>query len=1032
MITDKALKQTLQKLQRLSDMLHARIFEKKDQMTALFYQTDRPLYRIPDASDYGPLPKSNKWGGEGAYGWFRAVYTAPQGLAGQTLFLFPRIGGYEATLYVNGVMSGNYANKELIGSHGNHYAKPFAYNVKAGETFTIDLEYYAFHDMPGTQPFLDETYQSYEYDIGPLDVCTQNPFILSYWADLKTLLALMEALGEQSFRRADVLHTLYQVHTRLYYDEKNAPGDVFMERLRETHPLLREQLEKHNGPTAPFVGLIGHSHMDTAWLWPMAETVNKCARTYANQLSLMKQYPEYLFIQSSAYHSEMIRRHYPELFGRIKAQVAAGRYEPNGGVWVECDCNLTGGEAMVRQFLWGQRYTMQHFNYRSDAFWLPDTFGYSAAIPQIMRGCGVKYFLTTKMAWNDTNKFPYTSFLWQGLDGTRVLTHLNRTHVGPDPHMLNDLTMDGHVTGDMIMEKPCSDMRLFSYGKGDGGGGPEFEMIEMARRLGDLESVARSEHMTVSAFMQRLESTIRRPTVYAGEMYLELHRGTLTNQHTIKRNNRKSEIALHDLEYMTVREAVKRNAKADGEAIRPLMETLLVNQFHDILPGTCINSVHRESIAATTELIEKARQKIQALGVEAAEALAAHNTLSFDRTETFYVPDREGMRLQDAPFQQRVTNVQGQKLRAVFGVTMPAFGAAALKWEAGAETVENTAFQLSGNTLTTPYATVRFNKNGAIASFIDLRTGRELVDPKGYAFNTFLMAEDVSTAWDNWDVDSDLEEKFEDAGELLSREVISVGAVECRIRSVYCLSPLSTITQDMVFYSGSPMVAFETLVDWQEEHRFLKAAFDTALVCDGVRSEIQFGFIRRSNHRSTDSEKARFETCNHKYSDLSETGYGLALLNDCKYGLSVCEGSMRLSLHKGGILPDKFGDKGAHFMRYAILPHDADFGAESVIQPAYGFNYPPVLLTTGARESFVKTDQSNVIIETIKPCEDADNAYVLRAYEAAGQYVTARFTFGHPVRALEETNMLEEKQRDMQTAELIFKPFEIKTLRVSY
>lgn len=270
----------------------------------------------------------------------------------------------------------------------------------------------------------------------------------------------------------------------------------------------------------------------------------KCARTYANELNLMAQYPEYTFIQSSAYHGDMIRRHYPQLFARIQQAVAAGRYEPNGGVWIECDCNITSGESMIRQFLWGQRFTRKYFGYTSNCFWLPDTFGYSASIPQIMKGCGVDYFLTTKMAWNDTTTFPYDTFLWKGIDGTKVFTHLNKTHVWPDPKTLTDYVVNGN---DCIREKTVSDKRLISYGFGDGGGGPQFEMIEMARREKDLEGVPCAEHVLVGDFMKELEATSHNVSEYSGELYLELHRGTLTNQHTIKRNNRLAERNIHNL-----------------------------------------------------------------------------------------------------------------------------------------------------------------------------------------------------------------------------------------------------------------------------------------------------------------------------------------------------------------------------------------------------------------------------------------------------------------------------------------------------
>lgn len=1035
MISAKALEQTLQKLKRLESMLYDGIFQPVDTVDTTFYQSAEPLHAIPDASLFSPLPADGQWGGEGCYGWFRGRYTVPQALDGKALYLFPRIGGYEATLWVNGQMWANYATKEIIGSHGNHYAKQIAACPKAGEQLDLVLEYYAFHDMPGTSPFSEEGLPSYRYAIGPVDVCTQDTLFLEYWADLSTLTTLVDTLPDSSFRRADVLYTLHEVHQHIYYDAQNAPAGAFRLQLEKTLPMLKAQLAKQNGPSAPYVGLVGHSHMDTAWLWPLTETIKKCARTYANQLSLMAQYPEYRFVQSSAYHTEMVRENYPELFERIKEAIAQGRYEPNGAVWVECDCNLTGGEYMARQFVWGQRYTQEHFGYRSDAFWLPDTFGYSYAIPQIMKLSGVSYFLTTKMSWNDTTKLPYTSFWWQGVDGTRVLTHLNRTHIGPDPRMLNELTSGGDITGDPIREKPCSDMRLFSYGKGDGGGGPEFEMIEMSRRLGNLEGVARSSHISVSDFMHQLEETSRDLSVYAGEMYLELHRGTLTNQHTIKRNNRLAEIALHNLELLTVQQALLRGEPASGESIRPLMNTLLVNQFHDILPGTCINSVHVRSTNETNSVIEAARTQADALLDTSTDdcAITIYNPLGFARSDTLYVPYREGLRITGGYAQQRIDTIDGEAQVAVSGVNIPPLGSVSLSYEEGAMTNDGGPFQWTGDTLTTPHAIIRFATDGTIASYIDRANGRELRNDGGYAFNTFLMAEDVPASWDNWDIDADLIDKFAPTATLLTRQVVSQGPVELRIRSTYRLSERSSLTQDMIFCAASPMIVFDTVMDWQDDHRFLKTAFDTVLVADGVRHEIQFGHIRRSNHRSTDTEKARFEVCNHKYTDLSEHGYGIAILNDCKYGISVEEGSMWLSLHKGGNRPDRMGDHGRHACRYAFLPHMGDFSAESVVQPAYMLNYAPVQKAGScALPSLLSIDAPNVIIETVKPCEDAERAYIVRLYEATGAYSKASLAFGHQPREIMLTNLLEEPISPVNSASLTFAPFEIKTIRVAY
>lgn len=1024
MLAKQGVAQTKDKLRRFQNTLESRLYRSVGTVETRFCQTDGPHHRMPEDWSFGPMPETGRWGGEGAYGWFKGAFTVPETLSGQALYLYPKTKFYEALLWLDGEPHAIFTPEEPPNMVGRHTTGCITTCAAAGETLSLALECYAFHDMPGTLPFENKSLRDYSYPVGPLDVCVRDETLAQFLYDLQTLLELADVLPETSFRRAEVENALYDAHLKLCYDPDACTDARFRAALMDAHPLLQAQLMKHNAGTTAFVGLTGHSHIDTAWLWTIRETEKKCARTFANQLNLMARYPEYRFVQSSAYHADIIRREYPGLFRRIAQAVREGRWEPNGGVWVECDCNLTGGEYMIRQFLWGQRFTREHFGYTADCFWLPDTFGYAYALPQIIKGCGVEYFLTTKMDWNDTTKFPYTSFLWQGLDGTQVLTHLNRIERGPSPLWLERLT-----TGEEKIKEPwVSNMRLHSYGHGDGGGGPHEDMIEMGRRVRDLEGVARSEHMSVSAFMHRLEETIVRPSVYAGELYLEGHRGTLTNQHQIKRNNRKAEIALHDLELALVLRAVRDAAAASGETVRPLMNDLLVRQFHDILPGTCIHAAHAEALEVVGGVIQKAKR----LALEALRAPGGvetlFNTLGFPREDTLYLP-LKGAGVEGA-LTQGFTDLDGRETLAVSGLSLPALGGAAVRYT-DTPCAQPSPFVWDGHRLQTPFADIRFDENGFIASMTDRRTGRELVG--GLAFNTFLMAEDVPAKWDAWDVDADLHDKFMPCGELLSREVVSDGPAELRIRSLYRISDRSMITQDMVFDAATPLISFDTVIDWREEHYFLKAAFDTALLPDGARSEIQFGHIRRSNHRSTDAEKARHEVCNHKFTDLSEPGYGIALLNDCKYGLSVSGGSMRLSLHKGGMRPDKEGDKGRHRCRYAILPHAAPFGAESVIAPAYRFNYEPLLVgADSALPSLAAFDRPNVVIEAVKPCEDAQRAYILRAYEAMGDYTTAALTLGHDAGAVHECNMLEEEQSVADPAALTFRPFEIKTLKVSY
>jgi len=1045
MLIEKQIERLLAKLVRFETTLERMLFEKADEIPDVRqYQTKERLDAPPeDESLFSPCVPGTAWGGEaGTYCWFKGTYTVPANLSGKNLYLYPKTDGYEGFMWVDGRPYGNFASKIAINSHGNHYCN-YLTNANAGQNLEIALEYYTYHHVIGCFPFDTDNLNSYEYPIGSFDICVKTQQISDFLFDLRTLNDFVRVSSKNSFRRADIINTLTEAHKILCYSPDDAEKDAFMAALEEVHPMLQEQLAKTNGGTSVgYCGLIGHSHMDTAWLWTVHETVKKCARTYSNQINLMEQYPEYKFVQSSAYHTDMIREHYPRLFEDIKTKISEGRYEPNGGVWVECDCNIVGGESMARQFIWGQRYTRKHFNYMSDSFWLPDTFGYSAAIPQIMKLSGIKYFLTTKMAWNDTNRFPYDTFYWKGLDGTRVLSHLNRTQASPVPSRVMEFVVDG-PENDSIKEKTVSQMRLLSYGNGDGGGGPSFEEIEMSRRIKDFEGLPCTGHTTVSNFMQNLEKSLVSPTTYTGELYLELHRGTLTNKHDIKRNMRKAEVALHNLEYITVHKAVIQGAGASDKDIRSMTKTMLVNQFHDILPGTSIPEVHGQSISEMSGLLSEASQKTSALLADGQnQYITIVNTLSTDRSDVAYIDLPNGYCIDTNKWrQQKVIMTDGSEVTAITGGTIPAFGSVVLPLKKQEAAPAASSFRWNGKTLYTNHACVTFDERGFISSFVDTKTNRELCNTQGYALNTFLIAEDVPLLWDNWDVDADIEMKMRDTAKLLSREIVSNGAVEFRIRSKYQITEKSTITQDIIFYSHSAEVRFETVMDWQNDHRLLKVAFDTNIFADTARNEVQFGFVKRPATRSTDIEKAKFEVCNHKYTDLSEAHFGAALLNDCKYGISVEEGNMRLTLHKSGTRPDYNGDKGHHLCTYSFLPHDGGFRTDNVILPAYELNYPVIsVLGSKPMESLVRMENdSSVLIETVKPCEETENgekAFILRLYEAEGGYVNANLTIPCAQKA-EITNLLEDVSEEVpvtseHTVSLTFKPFEIKTVKISY
>ncbi len=1036
MLNSKQLQRLLSKLVKFERTLEPLVFNKICELKVKAFQTEKQFHEIPDESLFRTISKGHIWSGEGNYFWVRTKVDVPEHLDGRSLFLRPELGFYEGMLWVDGKPFGIYASKESVNSHGNHYCNMIRKHADKNETIDIAVEFYAGHYIMGTQPMEKKDRPNYEYTFNSFSLCVKNDTIADFLFDLKVFNQMAKALGENSFTRAEIIKHLVKVHEMVYYSPEDASEEKFIEALKEAGKELKKCYSYKNANPAPFAGIIGHSHMDTAWLWHIGETVKKCARTYSNQISLMEQYPEYMFIQSSAYHGKLMKKHYPQLFEDIKKAVKTGKYEPNGAVWVECDCNIVSGESLVRQFLWGQRFTREEFCYTSNAFWLPDTFGYSAAIPQIMKSCGVDYFLTTKMAWNDTNKFPYETFYWQGIDGTKVLTHLNRIHVWPDPKTSIDTITGGNNSNNGLNEKIVSNMRLLSYGYGDGGGGPQFEMVEMAKRCADIQGCPKMQHISVGDFMKKLESGLNDPSTYNGELYLELHRGTLTNQHTIKRNNRLCENAIRNLEVLTVMDSVEQDIVCSDEHIRPHLENLLVNQFHDILPGTCIPRVHDESIKQTTEILDKCDNLIH--GIIKREmrdnSLSIVNTLPFERRDVIYLDYKEGYIVEGGYSQQVVNDIYDAKKIAVDGLSLKAFSCTPVTMLRGKPSAKS-KFTLSGNNLITPFALVTFNDKGYIESYIDRSNNRELRG-EGYALNTFLIGEEFSSEWDSWDIDADYYLKIRDDAELLERNVISNGPVELRIRSKYKLTDKSFIKQDMIFYGSVPEVRFETEIDWNDNHRLLKAEFDTSIVTDFARQEIQFGHIRRLTSKNSDIEKARFEVCNHKYTDISENRYGVSLINDCKYGISVEQGKLGLTLHKGGCRPDYRGDKGVHYCSYSFLPHNCGYSAESVIQPAYEFNVKPLILN-GYKEadSFIQTDKSNIIIETIKPCEDNTNAYILRLYDAEGTYTNATLKLGKDAKKVDMTNMLEEVIEPVeQTNDILlsFKPFEIKTLKVTY
>jgi len=1036
---------TLSKLRQVNELYSALMFEKLETVSEVAAFCTQEHLRLPPEAGWESIKSGHKWGGEWQNIWLKFTYTVPANAAGKALYVKPHTNATETLCFTDGVPCGIINSKNnFLG--GEHSAVFLTADAKPGDTFDLAYECYAGHYCVGTSPY--DSYgrsepgaHDFDKTFGGVDILVMDKDIGQMIYDLKSVLQIA-SLPSDNFVRMKAREALEKVYSDLimyplhYNDDGGTRINASVKKcIDNMKDVLAER--ENDDPTRGYVGIIGHSHMDTAWLWPVSETVRKCARTYSQVLNLMRRYPEYKFVQSSALHLDWMRQYYPDIFAEIQLRVAEGRYEPNGGVWVECDCNVTSGELMARQFIYGQRFTREHFNYTSDSFWLPDTFGYNAAIPQIMLESGVKYFYTTKISWNDLNTFPVDTFFWKGLDGSKVLTHYNLMHTFPDVENIKRAVNE-------IKDKSTTDKKFLAFGFGDGGGGPTEGMVELARRASAIEGMPKVEYSTISEFMQKIEASSDRLPEFSGELYLELHRGTLTQMHDIKRNNRKAELALRDMEFVNVYSGAKKSDKTDE-----LYKALLINQFHDILPGTsltCVNDLTREEV---TKVISDAKVVTDTFASSMTTAsnssVALINTLSHVRDDAAILSDNGRYITGNGIKSQRYTDVCGRKLVAYNGLKLAPLSADKFALTTNGDFTGKSAFTVDGNEIETPLYNVKFDENGYISSLYDKKAGREIRRAGGNALGTLYSGEDVPANWDNWDIDSDITIKMHPETNMISRTVVSDGEVELRVRTTYKIGERSKADIDTVFYANDGRVDFQVLLDWNEKHTLLKAGFDVDIHSSTAKHEIQFGHIDRPTTRNNSLEAAKFEVCNHKWTDISENRYGVALLNDCKYGISVEGSDMRLSLHKGGCHPDVTGDSGVHEMTYSLLPHIGAMGAENVIQPSYELNIPYVASYGELKNdtsSLAEISGSNIICEAVKYADDkqnahgvnTENAYVLRLYESERAKTNCTIKFSEDVKHVYSVNMLEEIKEELpvvgNAVAVTFKPFEIKSLMV--
>ncbi|XP_068208196.1 alpha-mannosidase 2C1-like [Palaemon carinicauda] len=788
---------------------------------------------------------------------------------------------------------------------------------------------------------------------------------------------------------------------------------------------------KRNGERAHTLAVMGHCHIDSAWLWPYSETKRKCARSWSSTLQLMKDYPEMKFVCSQAQQFEWVKMYYPELYARIKIRVQEGRFIPVGGTWVEMDGLIPSGESFMRQFLYGQRFFQKEFGLKCKEFWLPDTFGYSAQFPQICKLFGINRFLTQKLSWNLVNRFPHHNFLWEGLDGSTVLAHFP-----PGDSYEMDVTVDEAVrTVKNLEDKGRVTTSAFLYGFGDGGGGPTSDMLERARRLSDVDGCPRMEHMSPSEFFQRLEKDQRNLCRWVGELYLELHNGTYTSQAKTKKQNRECEFALREAEMLlavtTIRGLLRNSEGYRYQAeLGEAWKKVLLNQFHDVIPGSSIGIVYRDSDVLYQEALKFAKGiKNFCLDVlckgnssEGENEMSVINTLPWPVKKVINVSKE----ILEEPSQKRIRLEEETMQPASTGghyVAVKAQGIGYSKLNVTHAAPVEVGFKDNKFILRNSFIEAVITRYGTVENLRlaggDARDVFAVDHQDGVKYgNKINLYDDIPLYWDAWDtMDYHLETEqhlnHEGVQLVQEMEIVESGPLLVKLRWHMKISEHSSLRQDIELTAVNPYLTFNTYVDWHEKHKFLKVSFDTGLHAKKATFDSQFGHVERPTHSNTTWDSAKFEVCGHKWADISEHNFGVAVLNDSKYGWT-CKGSkLSLSLLRSPKAPDDKCDMGAHTFKYALMPHDGSFQKAQVQKKAYEFNTD--LIVTPSQSLNVKADTwfnlegEGAMIEAVKLSEDNGNV-VVRIYEMNGgrSTVRLRITAHPPPASAQLCNGLEE------------------------
>lgn len=989
------------------------------------------------------LYRGGIWKGRDRYVWLRAEMTLPEQWHSEKkqavgVFDFGKTGpgtnsGFESMLYIDG--------KPYQAVDSNH-KEVFFKEEHWGRTLTLTFRLWSGLEGGGAPREMVHTFQ--EAFIGVLEPEADD---LYYFSDM--ILQTVNYMQTGTEYRQQLLDALDRSFWCIDWTE---PGsEEFYASVEQADELLNQQIEAMDKHSSVTLHCVGHTHIDTAWLWRLKHTREKASRSFHTVLRLMEQFPEYFFLHTQPQQYAYIKEDFPELYEKIKELIAQGRWEADGAMWVEADCNLTSGESLTRQLLLGRQFFVSEFGKEPQYLWLPDVFGYSWALPQILVKSGINMFMTTKISWNQFNRMPHDTFWWKGMDGTKILTHFMSTpepgeakdsfyvtYVGkPDPQVVAD-------TWEKYRDQSIHRGQIISYGYGDGGGGVNRDMLERIRRMDKIPGLPHLKTSTAGDFFEELKADVDKTDAYVhtwdGELYLEYHRGTYTTQAYNKKMNRRMEQKYRLAEWLTAMRAVDAQdlTLAQQEKLTDGWKIVLTHQFHDIIPGSSIKEVYEDSHVNYEKAEQLAEYVIEnsLAQVESRVCWTVINPVADVLPAVVWIEGADADGFVDENGELLVAQ-QGENGSWVAFKELPSMGSRVIYKTAGMNTAKRTAeyvWEEQNKKVYTPYYELTFNENGQIVRLYDRENGREVLE-QGACGNVLQIFEDIPMSYDAWDIDIFYMEKMQEITELRQMQVIENGPVRTVIELEWHYHK-SSIFQKIILYADMRRIDFETRADWHEKKKLLKVAFPVDIRATEATYDIQYGNVKRPTHYNTSWDLARFEMVGHRFADLSEYGYGVALMNDCKYGYDVHENVLRLSLLRGATWPDPEADMGEHFFTYSLLPHTGDLAEGKVVREAAALNQSVLVrngkisMPTDETGSTFCFEGANVELDAVKKSEDG-RYLVVRFHEYTGARGNVVLNTGFSVKAWAESDLMERPLESFKTDDsikLYMKPYEIKTV----